>query len=86
MLPLFLDFLTIFFIVSGCLLLWLNLRSRPRVIVNPVDDPSDATRSSELLKTGVAREARPETSLTQEDINRLYKLLDEVVSFQSAVR
>jgi hypothetical protein len=29
-LPLLLDFLTVFFIVAGCVLLWLNLRARLR--------------------------------------------------------
>ena len=34
-----LDFLTIFFIVAGCALLWLNLRHRrPRIVVMKTDD------------------------------------------------
>ena len=34
-----LDFLTIFFIVAGCALLWLNLRRRgPRIVVTKTDD------------------------------------------------
>ena len=33
------DFLTIFFIVAGCALLWLNLRRRgPRIVVTKTDD------------------------------------------------
>ena len=34
-----LDFLTVFFIVGGCALLWLNLRRRrPRIISTKIDD------------------------------------------------
>jgi hypothetical protein len=34
-----LDFLTVFFIVAGCALLWLNLRRRrPRIVVTKTDD------------------------------------------------
>ena len=34
-----LDFLTVFFIVGGCALLWLNLRRRrPRIVVTKTDD------------------------------------------------
>ena len=33
-----LDFLTVFFIVAGCALLWLNLRSRRPRIVTKTDD------------------------------------------------
>jgi hypothetical protein len=34
-----LDFLTVFFIVAGCALLWLNLRRRrPRIVVRKTDD------------------------------------------------
>ena len=42
-----LDFLTVFFIVAGCALLWLNLRRRrPRIILQKTDDAhqSAATR------------------------------------------
>ena len=38
-LPMLLDFLTVFFIVTGCALLWLNLRRRrPRIVVTKTDD------------------------------------------------
>ena len=34
-----LDFLTVFFIVAGCALLWLNLRRRQsRIVVTKTDD------------------------------------------------
>ena len=37
--PMLLDILTVFFIVAGCALLWLNLRRRrPRVIITKTDD------------------------------------------------
>ena len=37
--PMLLDFLTVFFIVAGCALLWLNLRPRrPRIVVTKTDD------------------------------------------------
>jgi hypothetical protein len=35
-----LDLLTVFFIVAGCALLWLNLRPKaPRIAVTKTDDP-----------------------------------------------
>jgi len=35
-----LDFLTVFFIVAGCALLWLNLRPRrPRIVKNDAQQP-----------------------------------------------
>jgi hypothetical protein len=37
-LPMLLDFLTVFFIVAGCALLWLNLRPRRPRIVAKTDD------------------------------------------------
>ena len=38
-----LDFLTVFFIVAGCALLWLNLRRRrPRIIITKTDDAHQA--------------------------------------------
>jgi hypothetical protein len=38
-LPMLLDFLTVFFIVAGCALLWLNLRRRrPRIVITKTDD------------------------------------------------
>jgi hypothetical protein len=42
--PMLLDFLTVFFIVAGCALLWLNLRHRrPRIIITKTDsEPSSA--------------------------------------------
>jgi hypothetical protein len=34
-----LDFLTVFFILAGCTLLWLNLRPRrPRIVIAKTDD------------------------------------------------
>ena len=36
--PMLLDFLTVFFIVVGCALLWLNLRPRRPRIVTKTDD------------------------------------------------
>jgi hypothetical protein len=39
-----LDFLTVFFIVAGCALLWLNLRHRrPRIVVMKTDDAHQST-------------------------------------------
>src|SRR5258708_6373774 len=49
MIPMLLDFLTLFFIVAGCLLLWLNVRPRrSNVILTKSEDyypplPSQAT-------------------------------------------
>jgi hypothetical protein len=38
-LPVLLDFLTVFFMVAGCALLWLNLRRRrPRIVLTKIDD------------------------------------------------
>jgi hypothetical protein len=38
-LPMLLDFLTVFFIVAGCALLWLNLRRRrPHIVITKTDD------------------------------------------------
>ena len=37
--PMLLDFLTVFFIVAGCVLLWLNLRPRrPRIVITKTGD------------------------------------------------
>ena len=37
--PLLLDFLTVFFIVTGCVLLWLNLRpGRADVFITPLEE------------------------------------------------
>jgi len=39
-----LDFLTVFFIVAGCALLWLNLRPRgPRIVITKADHQSAPT-------------------------------------------
>ena len=84
--PLFLDLLTVFFLVSGFLLIWLNWRSRPHVIIPAIDDSSEATPSSEMLKTVAARKAQGQPDLTQEDLSRLNTLLDEVVSSKNPVR
>jgi hypothetical protein len=37
-LPLLLNFLTVYFLVAGCVLLWLNLRPRrPRIVITKAD-------------------------------------------------
>jgi len=36
-LPMLLDFLTVFFLVAGCTVLWLNLRRR-RIVITKTDD------------------------------------------------
>jgi hypothetical protein len=39
-----LDLLTVFFIVAGCALLWLNLRPKaPRIVLTKTDDPHQST-------------------------------------------
>ena len=44
-----LDFLTVFFIVAGCALLWLNLRRRrPRVVVTKTDDAHQSVSTPHL--------------------------------------
>ena len=41
-----LDFLTVFFIVAGCALLWLNLRPRrPRVVIEKTDGAHQSART-----------------------------------------
>jgi hypothetical protein len=48
-LPVLLDFLTVFFIVAGCALLWLNLRRRrPRVVVTKTDDAHQSVSTPHL--------------------------------------
>ena len=44
-----LDFLTVFFIVAGCALLWLNLRPRPpRIVITKTDDAHQAASTRHI--------------------------------------
>ena len=43
MLPFLLDFLTVFFIVAGCALLWLNLRPKRPIAVTTAGPQSTST-------------------------------------------
>ena len=51
-----LDFLTVFFIVSGCALLWLNLRRRrPRIIITKTDDAHQSAPTGHIPDDGEIR-------------------------------
>ena len=47
--PMLLDFLTVFFIVTGYALLWLNLRRRrPRIVVTKTDDAHQSAHTGHI--------------------------------------
>ena len=60
MIPMLLDFLTLFFIVAGCLLLWLNVRPRQSNVIltnsedyhppSPYQDTKDDIRKVDVLE------------------------------------
>jgi hypothetical protein len=50
--PMLLDLLTVFFIVAGCVLLWLNLRlRRPHIVLTKTDDLHQPVPAQQGLDT-----------------------------------
>ena len=73
MIPMLLDFLTLFFIVAGCLLLWLNVRPRRSNVIltksedyyppSPSQDTGGDIRNVDVLEQHLAdAEAKPDAS------------------------
>ena len=75
MIPMLLDFLTLFFIVAGCLLLWLNVRPRRSNVIltksedyyppSPSQDAGDDIRNVDVLEQHLTdAEAKPGAAST----------------------
>ena len=73
MIPMLLDFLTLFFIVAGCLLLWLNVRPRRSSVIltnseddhspSPSQDTKDDIRKVDVLEQQLTdAEAKPDAA------------------------
>jgi hypothetical protein len=73
MIPMLLDFLTLFFIVAGCLLLWLNVRPRRSNVIltnsedyhppSPSQDTKDDIRKVDVLEQHLSdAEAKPDAA------------------------
>ena len=73
MIPMLLDFLTLFFIVAGCLLLWLNVRPRRSNVIltksedyyppSPSQDAGDDIRNVDVLEQHLTdAEAKPDAA------------------------
>jgi len=85
--PLLLDFLTVFFIVAGCFLLWLNLRPQRRdVVITPIKNPPSAAPRRDVLMPSLSLPFDPQDDrkprLTQEQADHLAGLIHEVLSSQ----
>jgi hypothetical protein len=65
MIPMLLDFLTLFFIVAGCLLLWLNVRPRrSNVILTNSEDYHPPSMLEQQLTDAETKPDAASTTLT----------------------
>ena len=79
-LPILLDILTVFFIVGGCALLWLNLRPRrPHNVIKKTDDTI-------IPNADVISQASSEHALDNTEIHPLLDVLQRHLAEVEAIR